>query len=44
VSKKGEMACQRIMAHSEQERKDGVPEKHDKKNGHKSARKNKREK
>jgi len=31
VSKKGEMACQRIMAHSEQERKDGVPEKHDQK-------------
>jgi hypothetical protein len=27
--KRGKMACQRSMTHSERERKDGVPKKHD---------------
>ena len=27
--KKGKMACQRSMTHSEVERKDGMPKKHD---------------
>jgi hypothetical protein len=37
--RRGKMACQRSIAHSEQERKDGVPKKHDLKNGHMSKRK-----
>ena len=45
MSKRGKMACKRSMTHSEQERKDGVPNNHDKKKfGHMNVQEKKKKK